>query len=97
MKIIMSGLAGRADGSVHITYYGPQNPDGTVPTKTVVLIGDKDTVKLFDQKSDQKVKDELDEILDSTRVIDDAPTLDADGKLDPPGQTYTPDAGYDQV
>ncbi len=97
MKIVGQGFPNHADGSVFVTYFGPANPDGSIPSKTVTMIADKDTIKLFEQKSDQKVQDQLNEIIDFDRVIGSNPTLDSDGKLDPPGQPYTPDPEYDNV
>lgn len=97
MKIIGDGKVSQVGGNIFITYFGPKNPDNTVPTKTIVLVGDKNLAKSWENKSFNAIRNELDDVINFTRSDGANPTLDADGKLDPPTQAYTPDPEYDDI
>lgn len=86
-----------AGGNIYITYFGPKNADGTVPSKTITLVGDKNLLASWENKSFNAIRNELEDVYDYERSDGANPTLDADGKLDPPDQQYTPDPEYDNI
>jgi hypothetical protein len=97
MQVKGTGQVGKADGNLFIKYYGPQNPDGSVPTKVVVLISDKTNTKSYENMAEPAFRQKIDDIIDFTRIFGSAPTLDENGMLDPPTQTYVPDPEYDAI
>ena len=97
MLVEGKGSVGEASGNLFIKYYGAQNPDGSVPTKTVVLISDKTNTKSYENMAEPAFRNKIDDIIDFTRIFGSAPTLDESGKLDPPTQTYVPDPEYDAL
>lgn len=97
MQVEGKGRVGEASGNLFIKYYGTQNPDGSVPTKVVVMISDKTNTKSYENMAEPAFRQKIDDIIDFTRVFGSAPTLDENGMLDPPNQTYTPDPEYDAI
>ena len=97
MKIIADGKKSEAQGTIFITYYGPKNPDGGVPSVIIQLVGDKAMLQAWQTKSFVSIRQELDQIFNWERSDGANPTLDSEGKLDPPDQPYTPDPEYDDI
>lgn len=97
MKVVGSGQAAEADGNLFITYFGTQNPDGSVPTKTVQLIGEKTDIKPFENMAEPAFRLLIGDVFDFERAFGANPTLDENGMLDPPTQTYTPDPEFDEL
>lgn len=97
MKIKADGRKSEAQGNLYITYFGPKNPDGTIPAVQIPLVGDKNMLKSWQTKSFNAIRNELEEIYNYERSDGANPTLDSEGKLDPPDQPYTPDPEFDDL
>jgi hypothetical protein len=97
MKVTGDGQPALASGNLFIKYYGAQNPDGSVPTKVVVLVGEKNQIQAFENIAEPAFRILIGDVFNFVRDFGAAPTLDENGMLDPPTQTYTPDPEFDEL